>query len=74
MVFGTGALLYGVLTMLLPKTLGTSLPETIADSERVKLALLCASAQKDSQYHMNFCDDCDLENAKKLQSNPGHDW
>ena len=65
-VFGVGALLSGVLTMLLPETLGTSLPETIADGERVKLALPCASAQRDSQYQMNVCDDRDHENAQKI--------
>ena len=38
-VFGIGALVSGFLTMLLPETLGTSLPETIEDGEAIKVSL-----------------------------------
>ena len=41
LVFGIGALISGLLALLLPETLGTSLPDTIVDGERVSLALPC---------------------------------
>ena len=42
-IFGVGAVLAGVLALMLPETLGKPLPESLMDGEKLKLTLPCVN-------------------------------